>query len=63
MDVKATGRYSVRYKRGSRKWYRAILEVLGFSRLRMSKKTFKRASEAEEYREEVVQRLKRMRGR
>lgn len=62
MDAKATGRWSVRYRRGSRKWYRAILEIMGFSKIRVSRKTFKRAGEAEAYREEVVGRLRRMKG-
>lgn len=61
MEAKATGRYSVRYRRGSRKWYRAILEI-GYKSMRVSKKTFKRARDAEEYRSEVVGRLKRLKG-
>jgi hypothetical protein len=61
MEAKATGRYSVKYIRGSRKWYRAILEI-GYKSMRVSRKTFKRAHEAEEYRAEVVERLERMKG-
>lgn len=61
MQAKATGSYSVRYCRGSRKWYRAILEI-GYKSIRVSKKTFKRAWEAEEYRSKVLGRLKRMKG-
>ena len=61
MEAKATGRYSVRYRRGSRKWYRAILET-GYKSMRVSRKTFRRAHEAEEYRSEVMGRLKRMKG-
>ena len=55
-----TSQYYVRYSNGIRRHYRAILEE-NFYKLRVSRKWFGKASEAESYRMAVLTRLEQLR--
>ena len=58
---KWTRRNAIRYDNGLRKWYRAIIDQ-NFHRLRPSRRVFKRASEANEYHDRFMARLRSLRG-
>ena len=59
MNARRTGKDYMKVEHGSRKWYQTIFESY-FGRLRVSRRRFGRASETEEYREEVLKRLGRI---
>jgi len=61
MEMNATiGNGYVKYMDGIRKWYKAELDR-AFGRIRVSRRRFVRASEAQEYRVRVLVRLARLR--
>ena len=58
--AKQTGDVYVRYSDGIRKWYRAVLEHPAFGRVRVSRRKFKRARDAADYRRRVLDRNQTM---
>lgn len=60
MIMKMTGNNFVRCQDGSRKYYRAILDIYG-GMVRMSRKRFGRARDAAEYSRRTISRLMQLR--